>query len=191
MKNLGHRLGASGTILENTVEGLLKSLDLVSDKRFKYWEFDVRESSDGVLFAFHDDCIKINGKMIETRYLSYDEIYRAGESMMISIPTFQQIMEVLKDREERVMIEIKNVHSDVARETLLLSVSGNEDWILMSTPERFVKSFPSETRDLWNERARTLGVKLVRVGRHRVDLFKASRYLVGWYFAKPRWFFGF
>ena len=191
MKNLGHRLGASGTILENTVEGLLESLDLVSDKRFKYWEFDGRESSDGVLFAFHDDCIKINGKMIETRYLSYDEIYRTGESMMISIPTFQQIVEVLKDREERVMIEIKNVHSDVARETLLLSVSGNEDWILMSTPERFVKSFPSTTRDLWNERARTLGVKLVRVGRHRVDLFKASRYLIGWYFAKPRWFFGF
>ena len=191
MKNLGHRLGASGTILENTIEGLLESLDLVSDRRFKYWEFDVRESSDGVLFAFHDDCIKFNGKMIETRYLSYDEIYRAGESMMISIPTFQQIMEVLKDREERVMIEIKNVHSDVARETLLLSVSGNEDWILMSTPERFVKSFPSTTRDLWNERARTLGVKLVRVGRHRVDLFKASRYLVGWYFAIPRWFFGF
>ena len=191
MKNLGHRLGASGTILENTVEGLLESLDLVSDKRFKYWEFDVRESSDGVLFVFHDDCIKINGKMIETRYLSYDEIYRAGESMMISIPTFQQVMEVLKDREERVMIEIKNVHSDVARETLLLSVSGSEDWILMSTPERFVKSFPSTTRDLWNERARTLGVKLVRVGRHRVDLFKASRFLIGWYFAKPRWFFGF
>ena len=171
MKNLGHRLGASGTILENTVEGLLESLDLVSDKRFKYWEFDVRESSDGVLFAFHDDCIKFNGKMIEPRHLSYDEIYRTGESMMISIPTFQQIVEVLKDREERVMIEIKNVHSDVARETLLLSVSGNEDWILMSTPERFVKSFPSTTRDLWNERARTLGVKLVRVGRHRVDLF--------------------
>ena len=191
MKNLGHRLGASGTILENTVEGLLESLDLVSDKRFKYWEFDVRESSDGVLFVFHDDCIKINGKMIETRYLSYDEIYRAGESMMISIPTFQQVMEVLKDREERVMIEIKNVHSDVARETLLLSVSGSEDWILMSTPERFVKSFPSTTRDLWNERARTLGVKLVRVGRHRVDLFKASRFLIGWYFAKPKWFFGF
>ena len=191
MKNLGHRLGASGTILENTIEGLLESLDLVSDRRFKYWEFDVRESSDGVLFAFHDDCIKFNGKMIETRYLSYDEIYRAGESVMISIPTFRQIMEGLKDREERVMIEIKNVHSDAAREDLFLSVSGNEDWILMSTPERFVKSFPSTTRDLWNERARTLGVKLVRVGRHRVDLFKASRYLIGWYFAKPRWFFGF
>ena len=61
------------------------------------------------------------------------KIYRAGESMMISIPTFQQIIEVLKDRKERVMIEIKNVHSDLSREALLISVSGNEDWILMST----------------------------------------------------------
>ena len=123
MRNLGHRLGASGTILENTIEGLLESLDLVSDRRFKYWEFDVRESSDGVLFAFHDDCIKVNGKMIETRNLSYDEICRAGESMMIRIPKFQQIIEVLGDREERVMIEIKNVHSDAAREILFRTVS--------------------------------------------------------------------
>lgn len=191
MKNLGHRLGASGTVLENTIEGFLGSLDLVSDKRFKYWEFDVRESSDGVLFAFHDDCIKVDGKKIETRHLRYDEIYRAGETMTISIPTFHQIMQALRDRDERVMIEIKDVHSDAAREDLLRSVSGNENWMLMSTPERFIKSFPSETRDLWNERAGALGVKLVRVGRHRVDLFKASKYPIGWYFAKPKWFFGF
>ena len=55
MKNLGHRLGASGTKLENTLEGLLGSFELVSDRRFRYWEFDIRESGDGVLFVFHDD----------------------------------------------------------------------------------------------------------------------------------------
>ena len=49
--------------LENTVEGLLESYELVSDKRFKYWEFDVRESSDGVLFAFHDDSYHGSGKV--------------------------------------------------------------------------------------------------------------------------------
>ena len=57
MKNLGHRLGASGTKLENTLEGLLGSFELVSDRRFRYWEFDVRESGDGVIFVFHDDLI--------------------------------------------------------------------------------------------------------------------------------------
>ena len=42
MKNLGHRLGASGTKLENTLEGLLGSFELVSDRRFRYWEFDIK-----------------------------------------------------------------------------------------------------------------------------------------------------
>ena len=96
MKNLGHRLGASGTNLENTIEGLSKSLDLVSDKRFKYWEFDVRESSDRVLLAFHDDRINVDGKMIEIKELSFEEISNAGTSMMINIPTFKQIIEALK-----------------------------------------------------------------------------------------------
>ena len=190
MKNLGHRLGASGTILENTIEGFSKSLDLVSDKRFKYWEFDVRESSDRVLLAFHDDRINVNGKMIEIKELSFEEISNAGTSMRINIPTFKQIIEALKDRDERVMIEIKNVHSDNGRDDLLRSVSGNGNWMLMSTPERFIESFPSENRDLWNIRARELGVKLVRVGRHRIDLFKASKNRIAWYYAKPKWFFG-
>ena len=190
MKNLGHRLGASGTILENTIEGFSKSLDLVSDKRFKYWEFDVRESSDRVLLAFHDDRINVNGKMIEIKELSFEEISNAGTSMRINIPTFKQIIEALKDRDERVMIEIKNVHSDNGRDDLLRSVSGNGNWMLMSTPERFIESFPSENRDLWNIRARELGVKLVRVGRHRIDLFKASKNRIAWHYAKPKWFFG-
>lgn len=57
MRNLGHRLGASGTKLENTIQGLHDSLKIVSDSKFRYWEFDVRESADGTLFVFHDDDI--------------------------------------------------------------------------------------------------------------------------------------
>ena len=59
MHNLGHRLGASGTKLENTIQGLKDSSKIVSDSKFKYWEFDVRESSDGILFVFHDDDISV------------------------------------------------------------------------------------------------------------------------------------
>ena len=91
MKNLGHRLGASGTILENTIEGFSKSLDLVSDKRFKYWEFDVRESSDRVLLAFHDDRINVNGKMIEIKELSFEEISNAGTSMTINTVSYTHL----------------------------------------------------------------------------------------------------
>ena len=55
MNNSGHRLGASGTRLENTVEGLRNAIDNTKDSKFKYWEFDIRESIDGIVFVFHDD----------------------------------------------------------------------------------------------------------------------------------------
>jgi hypothetical protein len=55
MKNSGHRLGASGTNLENTIQGLRNSIDNLDEKKFRYWEFDIRESIDGVVFVFHDD----------------------------------------------------------------------------------------------------------------------------------------
>ena len=57
MKNSGHRLGASGTNLENTVQGLRNSIENIDEKKFRYWEFDIRESIDGVVFVFHDDLI--------------------------------------------------------------------------------------------------------------------------------------
>lgn len=49
MKNSGHRLGASGTNLENTIQGLRNSIDNLDEKKFRYWEFDIRESIDGVV----------------------------------------------------------------------------------------------------------------------------------------------
>ena len=55
MKNTGHRLGASGTKLENTIEGLRESIENLDGKKFKYWEFDIRESKDGIVFVYHDD----------------------------------------------------------------------------------------------------------------------------------------
>ncbi len=51
MKNSGHRLGTSGTPTENTIEGLQSSIANVSRSDFRYWEFDVRESSDGKVFV--------------------------------------------------------------------------------------------------------------------------------------------
>ncbi len=189
MKNLGHRLGASGTYLENTIEGFHNSLDLVSDKNFKYWEFDIHESSDGILFVFHDDTITLNGEKISTARLSFREISEAGKSIGINIPKFQEVISLLRKRSERVMIEIKNVLSDHCREEILESVSGMDKWILMSTPERFLISFPDEDRDYWRERAEDSGVRIVRVGRHRIDLFSASKSSLGWLFAKPKWFF--
>ncbi len=62
--NLGHRLGGSGPQTDNTIQSLRSAIERVDDSGFKYWEFDVHESADGVLFAFHDDEIESNGQKV-------------------------------------------------------------------------------------------------------------------------------
>ena len=111
MKNSGHRLGASGTNLENTVQGLRNSIENIDEKKFRYWEFDIRESIDGVVFVFHDDLIELNGELIEISKMTFLEIKTAGEYLDILIPTFEEVVIELEERKERVMVEIKEIFS--------------------------------------------------------------------------------
>jgi len=191
MNNSGHRLGASGTRLENTVEGLRNAIDNTKDSKFKYWEFDIRESIDGIVFVFHDDTIDINGELFEIAKMTFSDILEAGESLEIKIPTFNEIVNELEGRKEKVMVEIKEVFSDGARMEIIQSLSKLENWKLMVTPERFEKSFPKDSRTHWSEEISNSGIELVRVGRHRVNLFKAAESRLGWIFAGPKWLFGF
>ncbi|RPG72429.1 MAG: hypothetical protein CBD52_002635 [Euryarchaeota archaeon TMED192] len=191
MRNLGHRLGASGTKLENTVQGLHNSLKIVSDSNFRYWEFDVRESADGTLFVFHDDDMWLKGKLIETRLLEMGEIISAGEEIGIRIPTLDEVMSELEQREEPVMVDIKEIMTDECRVEIIDLVVGKKCWKLMATPKRFENSFPVKDRDRWREMASQKGVKLVRVGRHRVQLFRFSDSALGRLFLYPKWLFGF
>lgn len=191
MNNSGHRLGASGTRLENTVEGLRNAIDNTKDSKFKYWEFDIRESIDGIVFVFHDDTIEINGELFEIAKMTFSDILEAGESLEIKIPTFNEIVNELEGRKEKVMVEIKEVFSDGARMEIIQSLSKLENWKLMATPERFEKSFPKDSRIHWSEEISNSGIELVRVGRHRVNLFKAAESRLGWIFAGPKWLFGF
>ncbi len=190
MRNLGHRLGASGTRLENTIQGLHDSLKIVSDSKFRYWEFDVRESADGTLFVFHDDDISLKGQSTETRFLEMDDIILAGKEIGISIPTLDQVISELEQREEPVMIEIKELMTDKCRAKIFDSITGKKSWKLMATPERFYKSFPIEDRNRWRDMANRKDVKLVRVGRHRIELFRFSYHALGRLYLYPKWLFG-
>lgn len=191
MNNSGHRLGASGTRLENTIEGLRNAIDNTKDSKFRYWEFDIRESIDGIIFVFHDDNIEINGELVELSKMTFSDILEAGESLQIKIPTFNEVVEELEGRTEKVMVEIKEVFSDGARMEIIQTLSKFKNWKLMATPERFEKSFPEESRTHWSEEISNSGIELVRVGRHRVNLFKAAESRLGWIFAGPKWLFGF
>ena len=190
MKNPGHRLGASGSDLENNIEGLRRSLGVSSDPRFRYWEFDIRESSDRVLFVFHDDTIDSGEEKITTSSLEFAKIFEAGMELGIRIPTFEEVVLELDGRDEPVMVEIKQIFSDAARREVIDALSSKENWKAMATPERFEKNFPQETRKMWSEAFGEAGVELVRVGRHRVNLFGASESSIGWFYARPKWFFG-
>ena len=96
----------------------------------------------------------------------------------------------MRDREEPVMVEIKHLETDQARTEVLETISKMRKWKLMATPIRFSRSFPEESRDEWGSRFESEGVELVRVGRHRLNLFRSCKTRVGWVFAQPRWLFG-
>lgn len=190
MKNSGHRLGASGTKLENTIQGLRESIENLDRKKFKYWEFDIRESIDGVVFVFHDDIIDVNGELRELSKMPFLEIKEAGEELDILIPTFEEVVIELEERKEKVFVEIKEIFSDQARNEIINRISGLKGWKIMATPERFEKSFPEESRDFWRKEIQKAKIELVRVGRHRVELFGASESRFKWIIAKPKWLFG-
>jgi len=190
MKNSGHRLGTSGTPTENTIEGLKSSLRNSSRRDFRYWEFDIREASDGTVFVFHDDKIIVDGSLSETSEMTFSQIRDAGLQKGISIPLFSEVCDHLREREEPVMVEIKHLGTDQARSEVLETISKMKKWKAMATPIRFSISFPEEARDEWGSRFESEGVELVRVGRHRLNLFRSCKTRMGWLFAQPRWLFG-
>ncbi len=191
MKNLGHRLGASGTPMENTLQGLRNSLHLVSNPRFKYWEFDIHESKDNILFLFHDDIISINNSTEELKYMKFIDIKAAGIKNNINIPTLDEIVLELFPRSEKIIIEIKNIMSDKCRTKIIETVSSIPNCKIMITPNRFDVVFPLENRDYWHNEFNRNSIKLIMVGRHKVDMFKTSNTFLGKYLLKPKWFFGF
>lgn len=163
----------------------------VGDSAFKYWEFDVHEAVDGILFVFHDDDIESNGVMMPVKTLHYQQIKESGQKMGIEIPTLAEVIDILKNRPEPTMIEIKNLLTDQARQRIINTASGRPDWKLMASLTRFQKSFPKKTRKHWHSEIQKADTKLVRVRAHDVDLFRATRTWLTLSFNRLKWKFGF
>ena len=188
--NIGHRLGGSDPQSDNTIKTLRKTIERVGEPEFKYWEFDVHESADGILFVFHDDEIGSNGQIVPVKTLTFAEIHKCGEENEISIPTLTEVVEELKGRPEPTRIEIKNLMTDQARLTIIDATRGRPDWKLMASLRRFQKSFPKKSRRHWHSQVKKAGTTLVRVRRHEIDLFHASRTELHWFLSKMKWRLG-
>lgn len=151
----------------------------------------MHESADGVLFAFHDDEIESNGQLIPVKALTFAEIHECGKKFGISIPTLAEVVEELKERPEPTRIEIKNLMTDQARQMVIDVTKGHSDWKLMASIHRFEISFPKKSRRHWHSQVKMAGTELVRVRRHEIDLFNASKTGIHWIFSKLKWKLGY
>ena len=108
---IGHR-GAAAYAPENTLEGLHTAADMGID----WVEFDVKLTKDGVPILFHDESLErtTNGGDLLVAQVTYEEIkqFEAGSWFSdsfagIKIPTLEEAIEVLLNRNLGVNVEIK------------------------------------------------------------------------------------
>ena len=129
--------------------------------------------------------------MTPVKTLSYEQIKESGNSMKVEIPTLAEVVEELKDRPEPVMIEIKNLMTEQARQMMVDTTRERSDWKLMASLTRFQKSFPKQSRKHWHSEIQKAGTELVRVREHQIDLFKITRSWPILSFNRLKWKFGF
>lgn len=168
--NSGHRLGSDviKKYRQNSLELLEASIEMgiFKHKSFKYWEFDVRETKDGILIVHHDRGLK-SGQKIDK--ITYEQL----KSYQSDIPTYFEIMDVLKTTPGRIAVEIKSIISDKGRMSLISKFnevkSHKEEWVrLLSFPKKFKKSFPKKDRKKW---CKQMGL-VMQARRHKKDLCK-------------------
>ena len=114
--NEGHQLGGDLFGGDNTLETFGKLLEnRRNSKNFKYAEYDIRETSDGVLVSFYNNTLQ--GEKIEE--LSLNEIRKLNPN----IPTVEEIyafsVENKLPKNKPLVGDIKHLKTDKARSFLL------------------------------------------------------------------------
>ena len=113
--------------------------------------------------------------MAQVKELTFEEIHSQGTKNGIDIPTLDAVIEILSNRTEPVMIEIKNLMTDSARKEIIDVTAERPNWQLIASIERFLTSFPRRSRKFWYTRAKKVGTSVYRIRRHDIDLFYSSR----------------
>lgn len=161
-KPSGHRLG-SDTIkgyAENTLEVLNAFIDknLHKHPNFDYFEFDVNSTSDSKLVVYHDKCFdkkpifKCKGSNYKIKNLTFKKVMERKVSDKYKIPTPREVLDIINDRAQgsRVLVEIKLIHTDKAREkfiSLIDNYRGEKlDIAYLAFEGAFKKSFPDKNK---------------------------------------------
>jgi len=100
---IGHR-GCAGLEPENTIRAFKKAIKIGVD----FIEFDVRMTKDKQLVVIHDNKVDrtTNGKGY-VKDFTLEEIRKLDAGKSEKMPTFKEVIDLLKNQEPRMAIEIK------------------------------------------------------------------------------------
>lgn len=103
---VSHR-GVMDNAVENTVESLTAANDILVD----YVELDVQELADGEIIVFHDPSFKrlggLNKKVEDTTWPEISELQLKDKSKRGFIPRFDEYLELAREKNQKLLIEIK------------------------------------------------------------------------------------
>ena len=165
-KNMLHRLGESIlTNPENSLARLRDHLNLQTGDTFRYWEFDIQESLDHIVFVYHDRDFK--GKKL--RKLTYSEI----QELIPHVCTLEDVLGEFVNYIESpkklihvyglkpIRVEIKLLFSDIGRTRAVGSILRFKEYLsgkgftkdnhvqFIAFPSHFKKTFPNGKKAWW------------------------------------------
>lgn len=184
-KIIGHR-GCAGYAPENTIE----AIHTAADMGVEWVELDVKITKDEVAIIFHDDTLdrttNTTGNVAETKYDDIRDLdagsWYAESFIGVKIPTLEEVVEVIIDRNLGLNLEIKpcpgreKLTAEVALD-LLSTIWDNHDRLLISSFQHVSLEaaqdlaedwhrgliLPPEWPENWAELARYLDVKTINV----------------------------
>ncbi len=182
---IGHR-GAAGYAPENTID----SIHTAADMGIKWVELDVKITKDEVPIIFHDDTLERttngSGNVADKTYEELKELdagsWYADSFLNVQIPTLEDVIDVLIDRDLGLNLEIKpcpgreRLTAEVALD-LLSTIWDDHDRLLISSFQHVSLEaafdlaqdwhrgllLPEELPDNWAEMADYLKVSSINV----------------------------
>ncbi len=128
MEIIGHR-GAAGLEFENTINGILKAIEI----GVKWIEIDVWKTVDNEIIVFHDTYLdRLSNKKGFVKDYQYSELKNIKLLDGEHIPTLNQVVQVCKEKEIGLLVELKDEDALMPTLEILQSNLTNEEYIIGS-----------------------------------------------------------
>ncbi len=125
---IGHR-GAAGLAFENTLESILKAVEFKVD----WVEIDVWKTIDGEIIVFHDSYLE---RLCNQKGFTAEINYKENKDIRLKngtvIPTLKKIVRLAKERQIKLLVEVKSEDAFVGTLNILKEELPVGDYIIGS-----------------------------------------------------------